>query len=68
MEAYSQYLLGVGYDNVMQCYSLRAQVPAISKLETMALMAKSALTPQTAYPVGYRPGQLASLRQPPFSR
>ena len=41
IDAYSNYLLGVGYDNILQCYSLRNQIPAISRLENIALQAKT---------------------------
>ena len=41
IDAYSNYLLGVGYDNIMQCYSLRSQLPAISRLENIAIQARA---------------------------
>jgi len=76
IDAYSGYLLGVGYDNIMQCYSLRSQIPAISRLESIALQARSdkdraslpAFQPPFLQPRMNQPSALASLKQPPFYR
>lgn len=79
IDAYSNYLLGVGYDNIMQCYTLRNQLPSISRLETIALQVRAdkerSALPYAAVPTALlqqprmsHPASLASLKQPPFYR
>lgn len=79
IDAYSNYLLGVGYDNIMQCYTLRNQLPAISRLETIALQVRAdkerSALPYASVPTAFlqqarisQPASLASLKQPPFYR
>jgi len=41
IEAYASYLLGVGHENLNLCYSLRSQVPAISRLESIAVQVRA---------------------------